>query len=181
MHIRDFFKVYINEELRDVKIKDLQEDCLFEALCVPETCDISSLFRQMKQNKSHMSVVVDEYGQTSGIVTMEDILEEIVGDILDEYDEEESEDIVSLADGTYVIDGQTSLETIEEKFGISFNCEDIDTINGFMLSSLGKIPEAGEKFDTEIGNICFSIMEVKDRMITKVKASPNVDIERQNC
>ena len=91
----------------------------------------------MQSKKVHIAVVVDEYGQTAGIVTMEDILEEIVGNIQDEYDEEE-ELISRMDDGSYMIDGQTTLEELEELFNIHFECEDIDTINGYMIYKLGK-------------------------------------------
>ena len=87
----------------------------------------------MQQDKSHMVIVLDEYGQTSGIVTMEDIVEEIVGNIQDEYDEEE-ELIIKQADGTYIVDGMTQLEDLEELLGISFNEEDYDTINGYLIA-----------------------------------------------
>ena len=112
--------------------------------------------------------VVDEYGQTAGIVTMEDILEEIVGNILDEYDEEE-EQIVTDADGSYIIEGQADLEDVEAKLGIEFECEDIDTLSGFMIYKLGKIPDDGENFEVEYKGYIFRTLDVRGRMILKVK------------
>ena len=103
---------------------------------------------------------------------MEDILEEIVGNILDEYDEEEVQ-IKQISEGRYEMDGQTPLEDIEEKLGIKFNCEDIDTINGYMIYKLGKIPSENEKFETECGGYTFSILSVSGKMIQKVLVFKN--------
>lgn len=115
------------------------KDAIRPAGFIPETKAIDKLFQQMQQDKSHMVIVLDEYGQTSGIVTMEDIVEEIVGNIQDEYDEEE-ELIIKQADGTYIVDGMTQLEDLEELLGISFNEEDYDTINGYLIDCLDRIP-----------------------------------------
>ena len=98
---------------------------------------------------------------------MEDILEEIVGNIFDEYDEEE-EQIRQLSDGSYEMDGQTPLEDIEEKLDIKFDCEDIDTINGYLIYKLGKIPDENEEFETECGGYIFRILSVGNKMIQKV-------------
>lgn len=145
---------------------------MFEPFCIPETRSVSVLFKEMQSKKNHFAVVVDEYGQTTGIVTMEDILEEIVGNILDEYDEEEVQ-IRQLSDGKYEMDGQTPLEDIEEKLGIEFNCEDIDTLNGYMIYKLGKIPAENEKFETECGGYTFRILSVSGKMIQKVLVVKN--------
>jgi putative hemolysin len=99
---------------------------------------------------------------------MEDILEEIVGNILDEYDEEE-EQIVTDADGSYIIEGQADLEDVEAKLGIEFECEDIDTLSGFMIYKLGKIPDDGENFEVEYKGYIFRTLDVRGRMILKVK------------
>ena len=153
---------------RDRKLRDVEDTVLFKPYCIPETRNISPLFRQMQSEKIHMAIVVDEYGQTAGIVTMEDILEEIVGNILDEYDEEE-EQIVTDADGSYIIEGQADLEDVEAKLGIEFECEDIDTLSGFMIYKLGKIPDDGENFEVEYKGYIFRTLDVRGRMILKVK------------
>ena len=141
---------------------------MFEAYCIPETRNISALFKEMKLKKTHMAVVVDEYGQTTGIVTMEDILEEIVGNIFDEYDDEE-EQIVLKEDGSFIMDGQTTLEDVEDKLGIEFLCEDVDTLNGFLILELGKIPsKEDEGFSVECGNYNFTIHNVNNKMVDKV-------------
>ena len=130
----------------------------------------------MQSDKIHMAIVVDEYGQTAGIVTMEDILEEIVGNILDEYDEEE-EQIVTDADGSYVIEGQADLEDVEAKLGITFEAEDIDTLSGFMIYMFGRIPDDGESFDVEYKGFIFRTLEVRNRIILKVKVDKAVQDE----
>lgn len=172
LHIRDLLKVYVKEEDRNKKLYQVKNQVMFEPFCIPETRSVSVLFKEMQSKKNHFAVVVDEYGQTTGIVTMEDILEEIVGNILDEYDEEEVQ-IKQISEGRYEMDGQTPLEDIEEKLGIKFNCEDIDTINGYMIYKLGKIPSENEKFETECGGYIFRILSVSGKMIQKVLVFKN--------
>ncbi len=169
LHLRDLLKVYVDEANRDKKIKEVKHQLLFDATYIPETRNLSVLFKEMQSKKTHMAIVVDEYGQTSGLITLEDVLEEIVGDILDEYDDEEV--LISRRDdGSYVLEGQTTLEDIEELFNIHFDCEDIDTINGYMIYKMGKIPSENEEFSCTCDGYEFKILEVKDKMVTKVLA-----------
>ena len=120
LHIRDLLKIYVEESNQNRKLREVGKEILFQPYCIPETRNISPLFRQMQSDKIHMAIVVDEYGQTAGIITMEDILEEIVGNILDEYDDEE-EQIVTDADGSYIIEGQADLEDVEARLGIDLS------------------------------------------------------------
>ncbi len=179
LHIRDLLKVYVDETNQDKKLKDVRNEVMFDPYCIPETRNISPLFRQMQSDKIHMAIVVDEYGQTAGIITMEDILEEIVGNILDEYDDEE-EQIVTDADGSYIIEGQADLEDVEAKLGIEFDCEDIDTLSGFMIYRLGKIPEDGESFEVEYKGYVFKTLEIRNKMILKVKVNAVKEEHKQN-
>ena len=176
LHIRDLLKAYVEESNQNRTLGEVGEDILFKPYCIPETRNISPLFRQMQSDKIHMAIVVDEYGQTAGIVTMEDILEEIVGNILDEYDEEE-EQIVTDADGSYIIEGQADLEDVEAKLGITFEAEDIDTLSGFMIYMFGRIPDDGESFDVEYKGFIFRTLEVRNRIILKVKVDKAVQDE----
>lgn len=173
LHIRDLLKIYVEESNQSRKLGEVGKEILFQPYCIPETRNISPLFRQMQSDKIHMAIVVDEYGQTAGIITMEDILEEIVGNILDEYDDEE-EQIVTDADGSYIIEGQADLEDVEARLGIEFECEDIDTLSGFMIYKLGKIPDDGESFEVKYNGYIFKTLEVRNRMILKVK------VEKEN-
>ena len=136
---------------------------------VPETKNIDALFKMMQHTKTQMVIVVDEYGQTSGLVAMEDILEEIVGNILDEYDEvEEHIESTENAD-EYVIAGITPLSELEERFGISFQEEEFETLNGFLISKLDKIPEkSDENFTVEEDGYQYRILSVENRMIQSV-------------
>ena len=169
LHIRDLLKIYSEEKNRKKKLVDMKHQVLFDASYIPETRNISVLFKEMQSDKVHMAVVVDEYGQTAGIVTMEDILEEIVGNIFDEYDDEEVL-ISRQPDGSYIIDGQTLLEDIEDAFDMHFDCEDIDTINCYLIYKMGKIPQDNEQFECTCDGYSFRVLEVHDRMVTKVGA-----------
>ena len=114
-----------------------------------------------------MAIVIDEYGQSAGLVTMEDILEEIVGNILDEYDEEESH-IQKKGRDEYVIDGMSELRELEERFGIDFEEEEFDTLNGFLIAKMDRIPEEHEDFSVVVGGFKFQILKVENRRIEKV-------------
>lgn len=127
----------------------------------------------MQSQKIHIELVVDEYGQLAGIVTMEDILEEIVGNILDEYDKEEP-DIVSRKNGTYELTGLTLLDDVEETLGVEFDKEDkdnFDTLNGFMCPGLD-YPESGREGSVRIGDYLLKIMKVENKVIQTVLAIP---------
>ncbi len=164
VHVKDALKEYGNRAKAETPIKEVKE-VLYEVELVPETRNIDDLFKLMQSKKSHMAIVVDEYGQTAGLVTMEDILEEIVGNILDEHDDDE-EQIKLRADNTYIVDGMTLLEDLEEEMGIDFNVEDINTLNGFMMLKTGKIPRpeyVGMEFEYE--GYSFKIQEVEGKII----------------
>ena len=153
-----------DEEIENFDIKKYMREAFFTY----EFKKITQLLEEMKKDKSQMAIVVDEYGGTAGLITIEDLVEVIVGDIEDEYDEEE-EQIVTDADGSYIIEGQADLEDVEAKLGIEFECEDIDTLSGFMIYKLGKIPDDGENFEVEYKGYIFRTLDVRGRMILKVK------------
>lgn len=145
---------------------------LREAHFIPETRNIDSLFREMQSQKIHMEIVVDEYGQTAGIVTMEDILEEIVGNILDEYDAEEV--YITVHEDGFVLNGMTPLDEAAQALGIEFTKEEYDTydtINGFLISRLDRIPREDEDSEVEYGGYVFRILSVENKMIRLVKAT----------
>lgn len=169
MHLKDLAFGYLKPEIRDKALSELGDDLLIPPYFIPETQNISKLFRSMQHRKIHMAVVIDEYGQTAGIVTMEDILEELVGDIEDEHDEE-NEDITAGSDGSWLISGQADLDDVEEKLGMHFDVpEDITTINGFMTDRMGHIPEEGDTFETDCDGWNFRVLSVKNRVIQRVK------------
>jgi putative hemolysin len=132
---------------------------------VPETRHIDKLFRSMQQTKTQMVIVIDEYGQTAGLVTMEDILEEIVGNIMDEYDEDENYVKPTRNPMEFTVDGRTPIEVLEKKFKISFGETEYETLNGFLISRLDRIPETDEKFDVTVDGYNFKILSVSNHMV----------------
>lgn len=139
---------------------------------VPETKKIDDLMREFQENKVHMAIVVDEFGGTSGIVTLEDVIEEIVGEINDEYDEE-SKTFVRLNKNTYVFEGKTQLTDfykimkLDDEYFDEIADEEIDTLAGLLLAVKGEFPETGEKI--EIKDFTFEIVEMDERRILKIK------------
>ncbi len=138
-----------------------------EILFVPETKPLTKLLKDFQRNKIHMSIVIDEFGVTIGLVTLEDVLEELVGDIQDEYDQEVSR-IQLMRDGSYMIEGSTLIEEVEEKLGIKIEKLDNTTIAGAILSKLGKLPRIGDVTDFE--NFSFIVKALKGRRIYSVMA-----------
>lgn len=157
------------------------EGLLREAHFIPETRNIDTLFKEMQSRKIHMVIVVDEYGQTAGIVTMEDILEEIVGNIMDEYDVDE-EYIVPSEDGSYVVSGMTPLEEMEKTLNIEFDEEDYDsydTVNGLLISRLDRIPQEGEETEVSILGYRFKILRVENKIIHTIRVWKEEPEEKQ--
>ncbi len=170
MHLRDLLKIYADSYKRNHTIYELKDEMLFDPHFIPETRNINALFKSMQSEKVHMAVVVDEYGQTTGIVTMEDILEEIVGNIMDEYDVEEQY-IVRDSDGSYIMDGYTQLDDIEDMLNISFADEDSDTLSGFIISRMEHLPEDNEQFEVWYSGYRFSVLEVDNKRVKKVRVT----------
>ena len=170
MHLRDLLKIYADSYKRNHTIYELKDEMLFDPHFIPETRNINALFKSMQSEKVNMAVVVDEYGQTTGIVTMEDILEEIVGNIMDEYDVEEQY-IVRDSDGSYIMDGYTQLDDIEDMLNISFADEDSDTLSGFIISRMEHLPEDNEQFEVWYSGYRFSVLEVDNKRVKKVRVT----------
>jgi len=166
LYLKDALRYHRDGSRQDWYIRDL-EGLLREARFVPQTKKIDALFEEMRQQKLQMVIVMDEYGQMDGLVTMEDILEEIVGSIMDEYDED-TEYIEEKGDDEYVIDGMTPLEELTERFDIPFEDEDYETLNGFLIYRLGHIPEPGETFETDYQGYRFHILSVEGNVIARV-------------
>lgn len=136
---------------------------------VPETKNIDSLFYELQTTRQQIAILIDEYGGFSGIVTMEDIVEEVMGDIDDEYDEEEPE-IQQIDDNTYLMDGAMDLDDINEELGTELESDNSETIGGFLIDILGEIPDESEEDRVvEFENYIFKIESVKDRRIESVK------------
>lgn len=169
IHIREVLMYAKNRSVQDKPIKDIP-DLIFEVDFIPETKNIEALFKEMQLKKSHIVIVVDEYGQTAGIVALEDILEEIVGNILDEHDEEEHT-VEQLAEDAWLMQGMTPLEEVGDILKIPFGLEDYETLNGYLISLVGKIPSKDEEFSIE-GNGCrFDVLSIENKMIGEVRVT----------
>lgn len=165
IHIKEVISEYRNG-LKEKKVKDIAS--IRKPAFIPETRNIDDIFKEMQSEKNHMEIVVDEYGQTVGLLTMEDILEEIVGNIMDEYDVEEN-NIVLEKENVYLIKGMTALAEIADKLEVTFKQEDFDTLNGLLINAMGKIPEANEKTSVTVENIQFDILSVEKNSIALVR------------
>ena len=139
-----------------------------DAYFVPETKHLRALFREFQNQKLHIAVVLDEYGGTAGIVTLEDILEELVGEITDEYEEEPPKPIKKIDQTTADIDARTGIDDLNDELGLNLpEDEDYDTVGGFVLSQLGCIPKAGDSFDYK--NLKFTIISAETRRIKRIR------------
>jgi CBS domain containing-hemolysin-like protein len=133
---------------------------------VPETKKLEELLHDFKKKRVHIAIVIDEYGGTSGLVTIEDLLEQIVGDIQDEYDVEE-EWLVEETEGSVVVDARLPIEELEEHFGIEVEREKFDTVGGLIFHLTGRIPQVGEEVET--GEVRLAVLEADERRISKVR------------
>ena len=136
------------------------------AYFVPESKRVSELLKEMQRRQAQMAIVVDEYGGTAGLVTIEDLLEEIVGEIRDEYDVE-SDTVVDEGNGTFVFSGKVSVDEVKDRLGIEIEREGFETVGGYLLSHLGRMPYVGERFDVD--GLDVEVIEVERRRITKVR------------
>jgi putative hemolysin len=165
IYLKDVIEAFLNQDTKPLS------EIAREAFFVHETMEISDLFKEMQSKKIHMAIVVDEYGQTEGIVAMEDMLEVIVGNIFDEYDIDEHE-IVKLGNGDgYLIQGVTRLEEVEDLLEIEFPDQDIETINGFMIDRLNHLPEENEEVEILYKGYSFKSVDIHDKMIRQIKVS----------
>ncbi len=166
LHIKDAFAFSKRNEVFRTSVRDIP-GLIRGVEFVPETMKINALFKKMQTEKNHMVIVVDEYGQTSGIVAMEDILEEIVGNIEDEHDEEQ-DFIRGEADGSYRMDGMAEFPEVAQLLKLPVEEDAFETLNGFLISLLEKIPNDGETAAIDAYGYEFSIRKVEDKLIREV-------------
>jgi len=174
LHVKDLMKYYVSGKSTKEHVKMICS----KPFLVPDTQPIDVLWKQMRERKLHMAIAIDEYGQTAGLVAMEDILEEIVGNISDEYDVEEKM-IIKQGEGRYLVKGLTPLEDMEEILDIEFEQEDYDTLNGFLISMLGHIPKEEEQAVLHYGSYRFHIVDVKDNIIRYIRVVKEFDKEQE--
>lgn len=175
IYVKDFLK-YIGTSIPKAKsIKDFLRDTYY----VPETKKCSELLNEMLEKHIQLAVVVDEYGGTAGIVTLEDILESIVGNIQDEYDHED-EEISKIDDRTFTVDGITFIDDVEEMLNVKIPDGDYDTLGGFIISLLGYLPNGEKQDEAQYENIKFTVLNVEERRIGKVKVEI-LPVEAENA
>lgn len=164
LYLKDIFNV-IRERQLDKAVKYL----IREAYFVPETKPLFEMLEEFKKNQIHMAIVLDEYGGTSGIITIEDLIEEIVGDINDEFDGEHDEEIRKVADNKYIIDAMLSIDQINEEIGLNIPVsEDYDSLGGYIYSALGRVPLEKDVINDEEDEIELRVLEVDNRRVVKV-------------
>lgn len=168
IHLKDLIAAYLKEP--EARITEVMDEPIF----IHPTFNISKLLQKMQNEKIHMAIIVDEYGQTEGLVAMEDIIEEIVGNIFDEHDDEELQ-IRRLTDGKLIVKGSAPLNELADEMDIEFPDEDIETINGFLLYKLGRLPVEHEKTEIEYEGYKFIPIRICDKMITLVKIEKSAE------
>ena len=172
LYIKDVLKYLKNK--KDVKVKTVMREAFF----VSENKPINELFKELQKNKKQIAIVVDEYGGTAGIVTMEDILEELVGNIFDEYDDIETE-YEKIDDNTFIINGNVSMHELKKILQVKLPEGDYDTLSGYLIEELGRIPLDDEKPVIETEQVTYKIEEYEDKRIIKVKACKNNNLKKE--
>jgi Hemolysins and related proteins containing CBS domains len=160
LHVKDVLKALVKNN--PINIRELARKPFF----VPVSKHINDLLRELKRKKVHIAIVVDEYGGVSGIVSMEDIIEEIIGDIQDEFDQE-TEDVIELGKGVWLCDARVNLEALAEETNLDLPIDDFDTLGGFVFDLFGKIPVKNEKIDYK--DYDFIIQEMDGHKINSIK------------
>ena len=163
--------ILLSQKNKNVKIKTIMKEPYF----VPENKLVNELFEDLRKNKKQIAIVVDEYGGTAGMVTMEDILEEIVGEIYDEYDKEQAK-YKKIDENTYLIEGNVAIYDVEKILEIEISEGEYDTLAGYLIEKLGRIPKENEKPVIETKDATYKIEKIKDKKIIEVKACKNQNI-----
>lgn len=162
LHIKDMFPYLCEESSFDLR------KVIREPYFVPASKRTDILFTELQRKKTHIVILIDEYGGTAGIVTIEDLIEEIVGNIFDEYDDDDNE-FEKIDDNTFHISGSASLEDVNDYLGAELPVDDYDTLSGFIIGQLGKIPRMEEELFVEFGGFLFKVVSIKGKRILKVK------------
>lgn len=161
--VKDLLQFAFNAEAPAFHIRDL----LRPAVIIPESKRVDALLKEFRQKRYHMAIVVDEYGGVSGLVTIEDILEQIVGEIEDEHDDAEDADIKKMATNVYQVSALTPLDDFNERFNTTFNEEEADTIGGIVLHAFGHMPERGECI--ELDGLMFKVSKANSRRLLQLQ------------
>ena len=168
---KDLLRFFVEDEPAEFDIKE----CLRPAVFIPESKRLNVLLKEFRATHNHMAIVVDEYGGVSGLLTIEDVLEQIVGDIGDEYDIDESEGIRKEADRSWTVPALTRIEDFNLAFGTRFSDEEFDTIGGLILHELGRMPRRGEA--VQIGGLELKVTRADRRRIETLRVTTPRDVE----
>jgi len=166
LYVKDILRLLNNKT--QIKIKKNIRDAYF----IPESKPINEIFKELQKNKKQMAIVIDEYGGTAGLLTMEDILEELVGNIFDEYDDVQNE-YEKIDENTYLISGSVSIFELKKILNINIPEGDYETFSGYLLEELGRLPEEGEEVVIETKDVTYKIEECEEKRIMWVKACKN--------
>lgn len=164
LYMKDFIIEARKKGFENVDIKSIMQKPYF----IPENKNIDILFKEFQKNKIFVALLIDEYGSFSGLVTMEDLIEEVMGDIEEIYDEDEPK-LEKLDKDNYLVDGLYSMRELNYDLDMKLENDDFDTVSGFVINLLGKIPEEGEKLKVEYNNLTFEVLEIKNHCIQKIK------------
>lgn len=179
LYLKDAMRFQVKNMYDDWLIKDIP-GLLRKAVFIPETRNLTMLITNMQMKKLQMVIVADEYGQTAGLVAMEDILERIVGNIQDEYDEDENK-IERLTGGDFIISGLTPLDEVRKALDIELEDAEFETLNGYLIAKLDKIPSEDERSEIISDGYSFRILGVKNKTIARVRAHklPQADVQEE--
>ena len=168
---KDLLRVVVAEHREHGSVREF----LRPAVLIPESKKLNVLLREFRQSRNHMAIVIDEYGGVAGLVTIEDVLEQIVGDIDDEHDEavDETQLISAQADGHFVVDALTPIADFNERFGSDFDDDEYDTIGGLLTAAIGHLPEAGEELT--LGRFGFRVARADARRLHALHVSVHAD------
>lgn len=172
LFVKDILKPL--KEHKKINIKAIMREPYF----IPESKDIDELFKEMQQNKVQMAIAIDEYGGTAGLITMEDIIEELVGNIFDEYDEEEI-DAKKIDDNTYILSGTTTSYELKKIFNVEIPEGDYETLSGYLIDKLGRIPDDDEHPVIEDEKLTYKVEEIEDKRIKYIKVCRNMNEETE--
>lgn len=174
LNIKDLFAAARKYGFENIKIEKILQKPFF----VPEMKNIDSLFKEMQRTRNHMAILVDEYGGFSGIVTMEDLVEQVMGDINDEYDDYEN-DILKVSPNKYILKGTTEIRDLNKELGINFENENYDTISGMIVDNLGYVPDKNEKPVITINNCKFKVLKTNENRIEKLLLTVKEENEKK--
>jgi putative hemolysin len=166
LHVKDLLPLLQDGDFQTRTTRELARDALF----VPETVSVNSLLLLMRDKRQHLAITLDEFGGTAGLVTLEDLLKEIIGDVRDEFDESQP-DIQILPDGSALLDGMAAIEDVNEKFGLTLYDPNYDTIAGFVLGRLGRIPQTGDLVDESDQNVRLKVDQMERLRIARIHLS----------